>query len=157
MLGSKKKSDSLSQGEVISKITKSLKHLIGVIEQENLALKEGQISSINMVVEKKIDAISKFSEAENDIEKYAKSGGKFDQNSSPLVKLKELFTELNVVKKDNEVLIKSNLEVSDLIMEMYKENKMQETIRQYCYDKEGSISSEKVKNYVPSAGLNNRV
>ena len=56
-------------------------------------------------VEKKVDSIAKFNEAQNDVEDYAKSGGQFDQQSSALKKLKDLFSKLDLAKKDNEILI----------------------------------------------------
>ena len=157
MLGSKNKSSNLNQRGVVNGITKSLKDLIAIIEKENASLKVGQISNIAMVVEQKVEAISKFNEAEHDVEDYAKAGGQFDQNSAAMKKLKELFSKLDIVKKDNEILIRSNLEVSDQMIEMYKENKTQETMRLYGYNKDGNVSSEKVKNSMPSVGLNNRV
>lgn len=157
MLGSKNKGNSLNEREVVSKIAKSLKDLIAIIEQENTLLKAGQISNINAVVEKKVDTIAKFNEAQNNVEDYAKAGGQFDQNSSALKKLKDLFSKLEIVKKDNEILIRSNLEVSDQMIEMYKENKAQETMRQYGYNKDGNVSADKVKNAMPSVGYSNKV
>lgn len=157
MLGSKNRNQSLSEKEVVSKITKSLKELITIIEQENILLKAGQISNINTVVEKKVNAIAKFNDAQNDVEDYAKMGGQFDQNTSALKKLQDLFSKLEVVKKDNEILIRSNLEVSDQMIEMYKANKAQETMRQYGYNKDGNISTDKIKNAMPSVGYSNKV
>lgn len=157
MLGNSNKGNSLSQREIVSKLTKSLKDLIAIIEQENTLLKAGKISNINVVVEKKVDAIAKFNEAQNDIEDYAKAGGQFDQQSSALKKLKDLFSKLDLAKKDNEILIRSNLEVSDQMIEMYKENKAQETMRQFGYNKDGNVSTDKVKNAMPSVGYSNKV
>ena len=157
MLGSKGKARVLSEREVVSRITKSLGDLIAVIEQENTSLKAGQISNINLVVEKKVDAIAKFNDAQNDVENYAKAGGQFDQNSYGLNKRKDLFSKLELAKKDNEILIRSNLEISDQMIEIYKENKTQETMRQYGYNKDGNISADKVKNAMPSIGYSNKV
>ena len=157
MLGNKNKGNSLSQREVVSKITKSLKDLITIIEQENTSLKVGQISNINAVVEKKVGAIAKFNEAQNDVENYAKAGGQFDQQSSALKKLKDLFSKLDLAKKDNEILIRSNLEVSDQMIEVHKENKAQEAMRQFGYNKDGNVSTDKVKNAMPSVGYSNKV
>ncbi len=157
MLGNSNKGNSLSQREIVSNLTKSLKDLIAIIEQENALLKAGKISNINVVVEKKVDSIAKFNEAQNDVEDYAKAGGQFDQQSSALKKLKDLFSKLNLAKKDNEILIRSNLEVSDQMIEMYKENKAQETMRQFGYNKDGNVSTDKVKNAMPSVGYSNKV
>jgi len=157
MLGNRNSSKSLSEKEVVNKITKSLKELITVIEQENILLKAGQVSNINVVVEKKVNAIAKFNDAQNDVEDYAKMGGLFDQNTSALKKLKVLFSKLELVKKDNEILIRSNLEVSEQMIEMYKANKTQETMRQFGYNKDGNISTDKIKNAMPSVGYSNKV
>ena len=105
MLGSKNQSNSLNQRSVVNGITNALKELIAVIEKENSSLKVGKISDIGMVVELKVGAISKFNEAEYDVEDYVKAGGQFEQNSSSMKKLKELFSKLDVVKKDNEIFI----------------------------------------------------
>ena len=58
MLGNSNKGNSLSQREIVSNLTKSLKELIAIIEQENALLKAGKISNINVVVEKKVDSIA---------------------------------------------------------------------------------------------------
>ena len=68
-----------------------------------------------------------------------------------------MFFKLDLAKKDNEILIRSNLEVSDQMIEMYKENKAQETMRQFGYNKDGNVSTDKVKNAMPSVGYSNKV
>jgi flagellar biosynthesis/type III secretory pathway chaperone len=157
MLNNKNKSNNLNQADIVKMIAKSLKNLVSIIEKENEHLKVGQISTIDVVVEQKVAAISSFNDAESILEAFVKSGGQFDQKSSALVKLKAMFNKLEVAKKENEILIRSNLEVSDQLIEMYKENKTQETMRQYGYNKDGNISADKIKNAMPSVGLNNRV
>ena len=62
-----------------------------------------------------------------------------------------------MIVKDNEILIRSNLEVSDQMIEMYKANKARETMRQYGYNKDGNISTDKIKNAMPSVGYSNKV
>ena len=49
------------------------------------------------------------------------------------------------------------LKISDQMIEIYKENKTQETMRQYGYNKDGNISADKVKNAMPSIGYSNKV
>jgi flagellar biosynthesis/type III secretory pathway chaperone len=157
MLSNKNKNNNLNQSDIVKMIARSLKNLISIIEKENMHLKVGQISSIDMVIEQKVAAISNFNDAQYELEVFVKAGGKFDQKSAELVKLKDLFNRLEVVKKDNEIFIRSNLEVSDQLIEMYKENKTQETMRQYGYNKDGNVSADKMKNAMPSVGLNNKV
>ena len=148
----------MSQAVVISHITKARKDLIAVIEKENGLLKVGQVSAIDAIVEEKVDALHKFNEAQYSVEEYARSGQKFDRNSAPMVKLKELFGVLNDMNRNSDVLIRSNLEVSNKIIEIYKESRTQETLRQFGYNKDGKVSvAGKIDKVMPSIGLNDKV
>jgi flagellar biosynthesis/type III secretory pathway chaperone len=147
----------LTQGGVISVITKSLKELLVIIEKENELLKIGKVSAIAAVIEEKVASLKKFNNAQINIENYARQGGEFDAETPVMLSLKGLFAKLDELNRDNEVLIKSNLEVSEKIVEMYKNNKTQETLRQFGYNKEGNIAGGKIEKIMPSIGLNNKV
>jgi flagellar biosynthesis/type III secretory pathway chaperone len=156
MLNSENK--TMNQGAVISNITKAIKDLIVVIEKENDLLRVGQVSAISAIVEEKVEALHKFNEAQVTVEEYARSGEKFDKNSTLMLKLKELFGVLNKLNRDNDILIRSNLEVSNKIVEIYKESRAQETLRQFGYNKDGKVSvAGKIDKVMPSIGLNNKV
>lgn len=149
---------AVSQSVVVSNITKALKDLIIIIEKENSLLKVGQVSAIDAVIEEKVDALHKFNEAQFVVEEYIRSNQKFDRDSLPMVKLKELFSKLNELNRDNEILIRSNLEVSNKIVEIYKESRTQETLRQFGYNKDGKVSvAGKIDKVMPSIGLNDKV
>ena len=147
----------LTQAGVISAITKSLKELLVVIEKENGLLKIGKVSAIAVVVEEKVASLKKFNDAQIDIENYARQGGQFDAGTPAMLKLKELFTKLDELNRDNEVFIRSNLEVSEKIVEMYKDSKTQATLRQFGYNKDGNIAGGKIEKIMPSIGLNSKV
>lgn len=149
---------AMSQAAVVSNITKALKDLIAVIEKENALLKVGQISAIDVVVEAKVDALHKFNEAQFVVEEYVRTGQKFDRDSLPMVKLKDLFGVLNELNRNNDILIRSNLEVSNKIVEIYKESRTQETLRQFGYNKDGKVSvAGKIDKVMPSIGLNDKI
>lgn len=148
---------TLTQNAVISAVTKSLKELLVIIEKENGLLEIGKVSAIAVVVEEKVAALKKFNDAQIDVENYARQGGEFDASTSAMNKLKELFAKLNELNKDNEVLIRSNLEVSEKIVDMYKDSKTRETLRQFGYNKDGHIAGGKIEKIMPSIGLNNKV
>ena len=149
---------TLAEGSIVSKLTKTLKELVEVIKKENELLKIGKVSAIPEVVEEKTVAIKKFNDVQTDVEDFVRQDGKFDKTSSAMIKLKALFDEMNSLNKQNEVLIISNLEVSDKIIEMYKSNKTQETLRQFGYNKDGSVTvSDNIEKVMPAIGLNNKV
>ena len=131
MLNSENK--AMSQSAVVSNITKATKDLIAVIEKENALLEVGEVSAIEIIVEEKVDALHKFNEAQFVVEEYVRTGQKFDRDSLPMVKLKDLFGALNGLNRDNDILIRSNLEVSNKIIEIYNKSRTQETLRQFGY------------------------
>ena len=131
MLNSENK--AMSQSAVVSNITKATKDLIAVIEKENALLEVGEVSAIEIIVEEKVDALHKFNEAQFVVEEYVRTGQKFDRDSLPMVRLKDLFGTLNGLNRDNDILIRSNLEVSNKIIEIYNKSTTQETLRQFGY------------------------
>ncbi|MEA0971601.1 hypothetical protein Megvenef_01585 [Candidatus Megaera venefica] len=131
MLNSENK--AMSQSAVVSNITKATKDLIAVIEKENALLEVGEVSAIEIIVEEKVDALHKFNEAQFVVEEYVRTGQKFDRDSLPMVRLKDLFGTLNGLNRDNDILIRGNLEVSNKIIEIYNKSRTQETLRQFGY------------------------
>ena len=121
----------LNQKEVTTNLSRALKELIEVIEQENSALKEGKLASMSGIVERKVNSASKFAEADRQVELYAKSGGKFDKDSSALKKIQDLLIRFEDIKQENEILIRSSIEVNEQLMDMYKAEKLKENARQY--------------------------
>ena len=146
-----------SDNIVIIKIIKALKKLIDVFEKENIALKQGQVSDINIVIEEKILAIEEFTTAQIDIEGFLQKGGIFNKESVIMKKLEQLFIKLDQVRAQNEILVRSNLEVSNIITQIYKDNKMKEAVSKYGYDENGKVSVEKAQNIATCFSLNNRV
>ena len=131
MLNSENK--AMSQSAVVSNITKATKDLIAVIEKENALLEVGEVSAIEIIVEEKVDALHKFNEAQFVVEEYVMTGQKFDRDSLPMVRLKDLFGTLNGLSRDNDILIRGNLEASNKIIEIYNKSRTQETLRQFGY------------------------
>jgi len=131
MLNSENK--AMSQSAVVSNITKATKDLIAVIEKENALLEVGEVSAIEIIVEEKVDALHKFNEAQFVVEEYVRTGQKFDRDSLPMVRLKDLFGTLNGLSRDNDILIRGNLEASNKIIEIYNKSRTQETLRQFGY------------------------
>lgn len=151
-------SKEISQSTVISSMTQALRNLIAVIEKENAFLKNGTVSAIGDVAEEKISALQKFNNTQELAEDYVKMGRKFDKNAASMAKLQELLSQLNKLNYDNDVLIKANLEVSNTLVEIFKDMKTKETLRSYGYNKDGKVSvAGKIDKVMPSIGLNNKI
>ena len=150
--------NKLNQSTVISKVSKSLKELMSAITNENKALEIGKVAAMETIVEEKVAALQKFNEAQIELEDYARQGAEFDQNTSAMSNLRTQFNKFNELSQRNEVLIRSNLEVSNTIVKIYKKNKKQEALRKMVYNKDGQISAaDNIEKIMPSIGLNNKV
>ena len=148
----------MKQATAIAHITKAIKQLISVLEIENTVLAKGEISALPKIVDNKVLALKGFNDAQDIVEDCHKEHGDFDQADVSMVKLKELFDKLAGLRRDNEVLLLSNLEVSDTIIQLYKKTKTEETLRQFGYNKDGKIDvADKMDKVMPSIGLNNKV
>ncbi|RUP42026.1 MAG: hypothetical protein EKK63_03015 [Acinetobacter sp.] len=158
ILNRKNSKNDSNQEHVINEVIKALKNLIVVVDKENQSLRMGKVSAIKNIIEEKVAALQDFTNSQNIIENFLRQGGTFNQESSLIKKLQNLFAELSVVNRENDVLIRSNLEVSNILVEMYKENKTGEIIRQFGYNKDGKVSvAANVAHVMPSIGLNNKV
>ena len=153
-----KKEISISNPKIlINDITKILNNLVKVVSQENELLQIGLVSDIASAVQKKIALFETFHNLQMKLDMYITKGGKFDQNHPSMMKLKNLFNELNNLNQRNEILIKSNLEVSDNIVQIYKSHVKQYAIRQSAYNENGTILYNKIEKAIPAMGLNNEI
>lgn len=157
MMLSHRNKNNISQEQVIAEVTKTLRNLIIVVEKENQSLRVGKVSEIKNIIDEKVAALQAFTNSQASIDSFVRSAGSFNQQSSSVVKLVKLFNDLDVINNENDVLIRTNLEVSNQLVEMYKENKTDEIIRQFGYNKNGRVAiAEKVENVMPSIGLNSK-
>jgi flagellar biosynthesis/type III secretory pathway chaperone len=155
-LGQKKEGE-LSQNDIISKLTKCMVPLIAAIEQENVLLEKGTVSKVEPIVLKKINLIKEFSSLEEDLLLFLKTN-KIDESDPAFNKLKDLFPKMEAVSKLNEILLKTNIEIGDKIVELYKNTHTQDTINQFGYNNKGAVSASKdLEKVMPSITLNNKV
>lgn len=158
ILNRKNNKHDINQEHVINEVIKALKNLIFVVDKENQSLRIGKVSALKNIIEEKVTALQAFTNSQNIIENFLRQDGTFKQESSSMNKLQKLLAELSVVNRENDVLIRSNLEVSNILVEMYKENKTDEIIRQFGYNKDGKVSvAANVAHVMPSIGLNSKV
>jgi len=152
------KNKTPNQAALVSKVSKSLSELMAAIAKENEVLEIGEVSSVQVALDEKVSCLQKFNDVQLELESYVINGGQFDKGTPAMIKLEKKFVEFNELTRRNEILIRSNLEVSNTIIEMYKKGKTQETLRQFGYNKDGTISvSGSVEKVMPSIGLNNKV
>ena len=123
ILNRKNNKHDINQEHVINEVIKALKNLIFVVDKENQSLRIGKVSALKNIIEEKVTALQAFTNSQNIIENFLRQDGTFKQESSSMNKLQKLLAELSVVNRENDVLIRSNLEVSNILVEMYKENK----------------------------------
>jgi flagellar biosynthesis/type III secretory pathway chaperone len=152
-----KKDKKVDQSTFIVRLTKCVTSLISIIEQENNLLEKGAISNLEAVILKKVAGLKEFNDIEHDLKEFARTN-EIDRADGALLKLKELFARMEELNRQNEILLRTNIEVSDKIVEIYKNSRTQDTIRKFGYDSQGSVTATKnLEKVMPSISLNNKV
>ena len=58
----------------------------------------------------------------------------------------------------NEVLLRSNIEVGEKILEIYNSTTVKELVSQYGYNKSGEITAQKnLEKIMPAININNKI
>lgn len=152
-----KKVKQADQGTFIVRLTKCLTSLISIVEQENNLLEKGAVSNLEAVILKKVDGLKEFNDIDHDLKEFARTN-EIDKTDAALLKLKGLFVRMEELNRQNEILLRTNIEVSDKIVEIYKNSRTQDTIRKFGYDSQGSVTASKnLEKVMPSISLNNKV
>jgi flagellar biosynthesis/type III secretory pathway chaperone len=152
-----KKVKQADQNTFVVRLTKCLSSLISIVEQENNLLEKGAVSNLEAVILKKVDGLKEFNDIDNDLKEFSRTN-EIDKTDAALLKLKGLFVRMEELNRQNEILLRTNIEVSDKIVEIYKNSRTQDTIRKFGYDSQGSVTASKnLEKVMPSISLNNKV
>jgi len=147
----------MNQTMLIGKLSKCISSLILTIENENKLLKEGKLSSISPIIEKKMVNLQEFDQIQYELEDLLRNSG-INKNDPNLLKLKNLFTKLNQTNYENDLLLKTNIEVSHMLIESYKNTKKEITVNQFGYNNRGqNIAPANLERVMPPVSLNSKV
>lgn len=126
------------------------------LEKENSILSKREIKKAALLVEKKEAYLEELQKMEETIHKAYSAEG-IEQNSDTVAKIKKIYSNLQSLLYQNEILLKSSLAVNDKIMEIYKTRKKEETAQQFGYDKQGGMAAhKKLEKVMPAISLNSK-
>jgi hypothetical protein len=154
---SAKKSGVITQASIIKKLSKAAVPLADAIRSENKVLESGNLSLLEEACEKKVKYLQEFSDAQEELENFMKSN-QIDKTDPALLKLKEVFLEIDEINKRNDILLRANIEASNKIIEFYKEAQKSKVTKNYGYNSQGNIVvSKDLEKVMPSISLNNKI
>ena len=131
--------------------------LIALFTKENKLLEQAQIPNIPNLLEKKTDLFQKLWSVQDTI-KAILDENIIEKNAKLLEKVKANYQNLQGLIQNNEILLRSNIEVSSKIIDIYQKMKIKETIDKSGYDNTGKISAlKKLEKIMPSVSLNNKI
>lgn len=158
MLGKfKQSSGPKSQSEILNSLIRVTKNLISSVEGENKLLEDGKILNLEPVLEKKVAHMKEFNDLHGEVREFIKNN-KVNKADPYLLKLIEFFDKLEEVNRKNEILLRTNIEVSNKIVEMYKASKTESTIKQYGYNEKGGIRiSKELDKVMPSITFSDKI
>ena len=154
---SAKKSGVITQASIIKTLSKAAVPLADAIRSENKVLESGNLSLLEEACEKKVKYLQEFSDAQEELENFMKSN-QIDKTDPALLKLKEVFLEIDEINKRNDILLRANIEASNKIIEFYKEAQKSKVTKNYGYNSQGNIVvSKDLEKVMPSISLNNKI
>ena len=154
---SAKKNGVITQASIIKKLSKAAVPLADAIRSENKVLESGNLSLLEEACEKKVKYLQEFSDAQEELENFMKSN-QIDKTDPALLKLKEVFLEIDEINKRNDILLRANIEASNKIIEFYKEAQKSKVTKNYGYNSQGNIVvSKDLEKIMPSISLNNKI
>ena len=154
---SAKKNGVITQASIIKKLSKAAVPLADAIRSENKVLESGNLSLLEEACEKKVKYLQEFSDAQEELENFMKSN-QIDKTDPALLKLKEVFLEIDEINKRNDILLRANIEASNKIIEFYKEAQKSKVTKNYGYNSQGNIVvSKDLEKVMPAISLNNKI
>jgi flagellar biosynthesis/type III secretory pathway chaperone len=127
------------------------------MEKENKLLEQGKTSIIAKSVDKKEELLMNLQNIEGNIGLYV-SENTIEKDPKIIERVKNCFSRLQSLMQQNEILLQINIMVSEKIVEIYKEKRVDQTVRQFGYNQEGTISALKnLEKVMPAISLNNKV
>ena len=127
------------------------------MEKENKFLEQGKASIIAKLVDKKEELLNNLQNIEKNIGLYAHENT-IEKVPKIIQQVTNCFSRLQVLLQHNEILLQVNIEVSKKIIEIYKEKRMDQTVKQFGYNQDGSISAFKnLEKIMPAISLNNKI
>ncbi len=152
-----KKDEKLTQGSIVKKLSKAASLLVNAIKAENEILESGNLSVLEETCEKKVKHLQELDIAQRELVEFMKFE-QIDKTDPALVKLKEIFLEVDEVNKKNDILLRANIEASNKIIEFYKEAQKSKVTKNYGYNSQGNIvASKDLEKVMPAISLNNKI
>ena len=147
--------------DLLKTLLSYLNSLSSTIEKENKQLAGGQIKEALKSLDKKHEILGSMQILESNIQainKNSSEGNLEEKNPKLVARIKASYKILQEHLRQNEILLQSNIIVSNKLMEMYKQQRLEQTIDKFGYNKEGEISALKnLEKVMPAISLNNKV
>jgi len=130
--------------------------LAGLIEKEIAFLEKGQINMLEKSAAKKQEFIAQMQAMEKEAQLLSTQNSPKDD--SLLRKAYTSHERLQKLIQHSEILLQSHINVSNKLIEVFKERQLAQSANLLGYDKEGkNPSSKKLEKHTPAINLSNKI
>ena len=138
-------------------INSNIDSLSNLLKKDNKFLEKGQVPNIVDLLDKKRELLINIKTIQDNIKSFL-SKNNVQKDEKLVQRIKINYQNLQDLMERNEVLLVSNIEVSNKLIEIYQNQKKRETIGQSGYDETGKLSVlERLERIMPSISLNNKI
>lgn len=157
MNSSLKKTNIKEQAHIVTRLFRAASALNKHIDEENVIIEKGNINSLTPMLQKKIDLLNQFHSAEALFEEFIRKY-EIDKSHNSLTQLNNALVDMSHLSKRNEMLLMVNMEISEQIVDHYKEVKSKQAIAKSGYNKEGKMNAAADSSKaIATVSLNNKI
>lgn len=143
--------------ELLESMLSNLKNLTNIIAKENNLLSTGELRNLKKLADNKEQFATKLESIGKDIKLLV-----INEITSEEKRLgdaiKIAYNNLQQSISENDILLTSNIEVTNQILEIYKSKNSERALSHHGYDKNGAFSViKRLEQVTPSTTLNNKI
>jgi DNA-directed RNA polymerase subunit H (RpoH/RPB5) len=145
---------------ILNSLLISIDSFIIFLKKENKLLLQGDVNNAAKMLDKKYEILVNFQKIESDLHSSLQEHDIInDQQAKEMFeKAKIKYNSLHDLMQENEILLRSNIEIGEKIMEIYNSSRVNQLVNQYGYNKDGQIAAaQNLEKIMPAININNKI
>lgn len=135
-----------------------LSSFIDLLMRENKKVEQNKFNDIQQMVEKKKQLTSELEKIGYELAICDKEHVNAPENQAWISKVKLLDKKFQDLARLNQVLIGASMELSQILIDLYKKKHVEQTVSEYGYDDQGNISAlKRLEKVMPAISVNNKI
>lgn len=156
----KQKIKSKNINILLNSLLSHIDSFIIFLKKENKLLLQGDVNNAAKMLDKKHEILVNFQNIESELHSSLQEHdiANDQQVKGMFEKVKIKYNSLRDLMQENEILLRSNIEIGEKIVEIYNSSRVDQLVNQYGYNKDGQIAAaQNLEKIMPAINVNNKI